>query len=183
MRLRVVVVGGVVACFGAACGAQIDSSTEGLNPGDVELAAPPVDVTTGACPNAPAPAYAFDVTKWAESEQVLEEVSAAGTVVGIDGHPVFQAGDQRGCVGCCERAGSAIIDPYAIPFDSSGISGSVDLLSPAFHCSGNTSCDFGCSPFSTEPHHRYRFIGLLSQGDAGSRWTLDVQTYCLLPDD
>ena len=114
-------------------------------------------------------------------KDVLAEVRPTDhSVVAIDGLPTPRLICTLVGCDCCNDCGYDPQCPYAL---AAGPQNEVCLKSSGFACGGK-SCSTWCTPFSTQPQHRYRFVGELQyfgapQSVPGAR--LAVTKICALP--
>lgn len=135
---------------------------------DVETSTAPA-AASGECDGAPV----FEVASLVPSEaQPASSRPEEGSVVAVEGVPQPQmVCTMLACdAACCNNScGYARECPYSLRVDDKEIC----LLREDFQC-GGTDCSGWCSPFSTQPKHRYRFVGKLE----GAK--LHVQKFCRL---
>jgi hypothetical protein len=100
-----------------------------------------------------------------------------GTRVAFEGMPQGQlACTQLGCEWeCCENS-CGYAPECTFSLRPEGDEYNRLCLSHADFACGGTDCSPWCAPFSTEPEHRYRFVGTIHYD--GSRARLDVDEYC-----
>lgn len=109
-------------------------------------------------------------------------VGGAGqpAAVAVDGKPKAQlACTQLGCsFECCDNSCGASTDcAFAVEAPDGS---KLCLAHSTFEC-GGTDCSAYCVPFSTDPRHRYRFVGTPRSVTPGrGSPTLDVTKWCLL---
>jgi hypothetical protein len=110
----------------------------------------------------------------------LAEDAPVGERIALQGHPTGSLScTQKGCsFECCDNSCGADPDcAYLLRAEDPALAdyAYICLASDDFDC-GGTDCSSWCTPFSKDPEHDYRFIGVL-EDDTGLP-TLRVETYC-----
>ena len=161
---RLVLTGAAAAALLGACAPSALRS----NPDDIEREAPAL--SSGECESASVIDHLL-----VGPDQLAVHAPKEGTVIALEGVPQPQVVcTLMACESaCCNECGFVAGCAYSV--ESGG--GSVCLSHPDFEC-GGMDCALSCSPFSSDPKHRYRFVGKLVHASSSRQVTLEVQKFC-----